>query len=412
MRDRQSRHRDGGGVVRGRVLAEELAHEGGDDHRVPRIPLLGDHLQRLGELDGRCEPLFAVPRQRPEDDPLERLGALRVQLADRLGPFFGALEVLPKRSALEGWTAGEQLVEDRPHCEQVRSRIHLPDAELFGRHVGELPLHHARRRVARVPRDLRDAEVGHLHVPVESDQDVFRAHVAVDDPQGLSAVVAEGVGMVESAEGLGAHGRGECGDHPAPRLHHRSPDPAQAVAVHVLHRDEVRALVLTQLEDLHEVRVREQGRHPRLVQEHLDRCVILGEEGQDPLHHHDLGEPSRASRHGKEDFAHSSGAQQVHQLVAPDPITAHLRPTIDQTADLRRKPPAHVGAPTAAAMQRGEAGRPAAGQAPASRRGGLREPCPDRRGPPRAGWRPHTAAHRWRRTTAARRRAARSRERP
>ena len=59
----------------------------------------------------------------------------------------------------------------------------------------------------------------------------------------------------------------ELGDALLPHLPH---DRAKVLAVHVLHRDEVSAVDLPDVEDLDDVRVRERGRDARLVEEHVD----------------------------------------------------------------------------------------------------------------------------------------------
>ena len=58
-------------------------------------------------------------------------------------------------------------------------------------------------------------------------------------------------------------------------LLHLTDDRAQVLAVDVLHRDEVLAVDLTDVEDLDDVRVRERRRDARLVQEHLDERAVL-----------------------------------------------------------------------------------------------------------------------------------------
>ncbi len=57
----------------------------------------------------------------------------------------------------------------------------------------------------------------------------------------------------------------------------------QVDAVHVLHDDEVRVFGMTDIEDLDDVRVLQRQRQPRLVQEHRDEFLVLGQRRQDAL---------------------------------------------------------------------------------------------------------------------------------
>ena len=83
----------------------------------------------------------------------------------------------------------------------------------------------------------------------------------------------------------------------------------------VLHRDEVRALGLAEVEHLHDVRVRERDRDLRLVDEHLDEARVLAELGQDALDDEDLLEALDAVRLGLEDLGHAAASELLEQLV-------------------------------------------------------------------------------------------------
>ena len=85
-------------------------------------------------------------------------------------------------------------------------------------------------------------------------------------------------------------------------------DLEQVLAPDVLHRDEVRAVDATELEDLADVRVRELTRDLRFIDEHLDEIAILAHRGQDSLDRDDLLEALDAVRLGLEDLRHAAGA--------------------------------------------------------------------------------------------------------
>jgi hypothetical protein len=57
-------------------------------------------------------------------------------------------------------------------------------------------------------------------------------------------------------------------------------DRAQVLALHVLERDEVAVADFTELEDLGDVRVGQLNRDLRLVDEHRDELVVLGDDGR------------------------------------------------------------------------------------------------------------------------------------
>jgi len=71
---------------------------------------------------------------------------------------------------------------------------------LLGRHIRELALELPRARGRQLARRARDAEVAEARAPVDSDEDVLRRDVAVDDAERLAVVVLELVGGVEPRE--------------------------------------------------------------------------------------------------------------------------------------------------------------------------------------------------------------------
>ena len=78
-------------------------------------------------------------------------------------------------------------------------------------------------------------------------------------------------------------------------LLHLPHDRAEVLAVHVLHRDEVRPVDRADVEDLHDVRVRQRRGDARLVQQHLDERAVLVHRRQDALDDDELLEARRRS---------------------------------------------------------------------------------------------------------------------
>jgi hypothetical protein len=90
---------------------------------------------------------------------------------------------------------------------------------------------------------------------------------------------------------------------------------AQVLAVHVLHRQEVDAGLLADLEHLRDVVVVERGGQPGLVEEHLHRGRILCALGRDHLEHDVALEAANAGRARHVDPRHASGRQRRQDLV-------------------------------------------------------------------------------------------------
>ena len=84
----------------------------------------------------------------------------------------------------------------------VGAAIDLGPQRLLRRHVRDAPLEDAGLRLQRRVGRLRDAEVEDLRLPVEGDEDVQRAHVAVDDLERLAVEVAELVRVVQAEQRL------------------------------------------------------------------------------------------------------------------------------------------------------------------------------------------------------------------
>ena len=80
---------------------------------------------------------------------------------------------------------GEDLPEDDPERVEVAPPVDVLAARLLGRHVAELALEDA--LLLGEEARARDAEVGDLHRALEREEDVLRAHVAVDDVERLPA---------------------------------------------------------------------------------------------------------------------------------------------------------------------------------------------------------------------------------
>ena len=146
--------------------------------------------------------------------------------------------------------------------------------------------------------------------PVKRDDDVLRGDVAVDDVERRAVEIVLLV-RVREARAHAEHDREGVLERELEDalLLHLADDGAQVLAVDVLHRDEVLAVVLTDVEDLDDVRVRERRRDARLVEEHLDERAVLVHRRQDPLDDEELLEAGDALLDREEELGHAARAR-------------------------------------------------------------------------------------------------------
>jgi hypothetical protein len=102
---------------------------------------------------------------------------------------------------------------------------------------------------------------------------------------------------------------------------------AEILPLHVLHRDVVVVALLVEVVDLHDVRMRERGGDPRLVQEHVDELLLGVQVREDALDHDDALEPAVVELHGAKDLGHPPDRHAIEEEVA--------------TERLRRETPRH-----------------------------------------------------------------------
>ena len=162
---------------------------------------------------------------------------------------------------MNGHRTGQHLVEDDPERVEVGALVDRRAPRLLGREVlrgadDRADLGHLRGA------GPRDAEVGHLDVPVAADDHVVRLDVAVDD------VVAVRLG--ERAEDLA----GELDRRQRRRRALADEQLLQRRPVEVLHRDVVGALRLAAVVDADDVRMAEARGVARLALEPLDELLV------------------------------------------------------------------------------------------------------------------------------------------
>jgi hypothetical protein len=220
--------------------------------------------------------------------------------------------------------AGEHFVEHGAEREEVAARVDPVAACLLRAHVRVLALELVGFRLflafAEHVARLGDAEVGDFDFALPRNQHVLRADVAVHDAERPHELVAAAVRVVEPLGDLGrdvhAHARREV--HlliAATREERREIEPR-----HVLHGDVVRgpalALDRSEVEHLHDVRVREAHRELRFVHEKIRELLRFGELRQDPLDDEDFFETLDTEALGLEDLGHAPATESAEKAVS------------------------------------------------------------------------------------------------
>ena len=400
----ERQHRDGPdrGAPRARAVEKPRSHgEGHEKAERPEhekaaapAPRRGRHRARAGgpvalevpqvhhEIAGRGVPALPVLLQALADDALElrrhalarrpQLDRCRVaDLVDRLG---GGV-------ADEREPARRQLVEDDAQAEEVGASVEVLAQGLLGAHVGHRAHHDpglgprlrdllAVEKARAVPVPPREAEVQHLDLALRRHDRVRGLDVPVND--------APRVGLLEG----GGHLRPDLDDpvHVERAARH---ELAQVLSLDVLHRDEVRAVLLAHVVHVGDVRVAEGRSRARLALEALAVPLVHGQlRGQD-LHGHGAVEP-RVAR--AVDLAHASGAEGSFDLVRPESVPGrqcHGTPLFYPRVDSRvigGAPPASPGRRSAASACPPRSSRPR-GSAAHRPSAGTRTRCPPPPGP-------------------------------
>ena len=229
------------------------------------------------EVLGGGIPVDRVLGQQLEGDGLQRLGHRRPGSPQRLGavldvPIGDGHRGLPG----ERWTPQEHLVEHDAQRIKVAPRVNWPALSLLGREVGGRT-HDGTglgEVVASSDKGRGDAEVSHLDLAVRRYQHVPRLDVtvnqavAVGESQGGRDVGRDVGRPIRMDATLGAEHLG------------------QTPALHVLHHDEVGALLLTPVVHADDVGMVEVGRRLGLPTEALHEAGIARELIEQDLDRH------------------------------------------------------------------------------------------------------------------------------
>ena len=244
--------------------------------------------RRLGR--GADDDLVEVRREVGDARAGQRHGLVEVAHRDRDGGV-----------ALEGHGAGQHLEEQDAERVEIGRRRRGLTPGLLGRDVGGRPHHGPGVGERRLPAGPGDAEVGHLHRAVGTDDDVAGLDVPVDD--------TGAVGGAERCAHLLGDADGVAGGEPAVLPDHLG----EVVALGILHDDEVGVAVDAVVVDLGDVRVGEGGCRQGLTAEALDEVGGVGE----PRGEHLDGDESAQAVVGREvHLTHTADGDALTQGVA------------------------------------------------------------------------------------------------
>jgi hypothetical protein len=202
----------------------------------------------------------------------------------------------------EGGPPGQRLVQDRPHREQIRPRIHRVVGHLFRGHVVRCAHHGAGLGQHRLVQPS-DAEIGDLGLAGGGDDDVGRLDVAVDDTLAVRAAQP-----LQHLQQQRHHG-------------HRCPlaqNLLQRPPLHQLHDDRRIAVALHEVVDPHDGGVAAAAGGLHLLAEALDERGSGGGIQCIGPHHLDSHHPVDQRIMRAEHRPHGAGAQQRHRLIAAD----------------------------------------------------------------------------------------------
>ncbi len=216
----------------------------------------------------------------------------------------------------------EHFGQDDACREKITSSVELASDHLLWRHVAELAFE---LTGVGAPLDLGgagDAEVGELHRARAIDEDVAGGDVAVHEAQRLAVVVARRVGVLERAQHRQRDVEADVEQDVVAPGGRRADQAGPRRAVDVLHRHVEFAVLLSEVEDLDDVRVAEVGADARLVDEHRDEVGIARVLGKDAFDGDDFLEAVRALAAREVHLRHPARRDPPEQLVGPQ---AHRR---------------------------------------------------------------------------------------
>ena len=287
-------------------------------------------------LSGRRITFVAILSEGLHADGVEGFGDPRVYLFGGRRRLQAALKDLHGVSARKRGAAGQEQIQGSADGEHVGAGVDGLAQNGFGRDITKLAFDLARLRLDEVVRGFGDAEVDDLHLPFESDQDVFGGHVAVNEVQAFSAFALEAVGVIKPCTGIGDDAGG---DVERDRFVVRSTgasDLQHIAAVEVLHRQKPilapplgrRPGLVSEVEDLHHVGVVDHLGETGLVDEHADEVAVVGEVGPHAFDDDEFLSSDGSDLTREIDFSHSALGELARNGIAAQHLRTRRQLTI------------------------------------------------------------------------------------
>ena len=204
---------------------------------------------------------------------------------------------------------GHELVKEHPEREEIAAPVERAARELLGRHVRQLALHRAGARAGEPALGLRDAEVQDLHRALVGHEEVRGGDIPVDDLERSTLPVRKPVDVLEPVADLRDERGRDAGRDRAPKRLHTEKKLREVLPREPLEREVEDALHLAEVQDLHDVRMREPRAEPGLVEEHRREVVLAREVREHPLDDHELLEAARTGLPREEDLGHPAAGE-------------------------------------------------------------------------------------------------------
>jgi hypothetical protein len=197
---------------------------------------------------------------------------------------------------------------------------------LLGSHVAGLALDESTRRARRARLRFRDAEIDQLDRSIESQDEVRWRDVAVNDPERRTVDVEPLVRVVQARRGGTDDRQPQIEREPHAPRGRGLEDRAHRLAVDVLHRQEVRAIVrASELEHLSDVLVVQRSDEASLVEKHRHVLGVVAACRRQRLEDDVAREPTRAGCSGEVHARHPTRREMTDQLVPTERVRPHAR---------------------------------------------------------------------------------------
>ena len=282
--------------------------------------------QGLGQFPGGPEALGGIFRQADPEDAAQGRGQAFGIARDFRTPCEDGPHGLHRGGAAEGVVPCSHLPQNHTQAEEIAAGIYVLTPDLFGAHVVGGSHHQANLRdpaerwahprtrcglwwQGLILAQFHQPEIEDLHMAVDRQHQVLRLEIPVDDAlvMGGGEPIRHGRGQLRCL----TPGHGPCGHAPPQRR-----------ALHQLHHQVGKALMLAGVEDLHHVGVGQGGQSVDLPLETSQPHGIPGKGFRQDLDRH---LPAQLGVPGPEHLTHTTHTKGTHDFVGTDEFANHKR---------------------------------------------------------------------------------------